>query len=164
MGPFENNRSLAILINGKDPGTHICWYTSEAFTTWIEIRTYVQINFTSYEFFMSGSVFPLIKNVNLAFRISDPKSVVWNQTKSYLKSDQKAFLKSTRNLCSVLYRLSWNIIWHKLCHNSMVKNESALDSIANFYALKYLTYGLSGISNRPNKSCNYTDRAVVDTH
>ena len=46
----------------------------------------------------------------------------------------------------------------------MVKNESALDSIANFYALKYLTYGLSGISNQPNKSCNYTDRAVVDTH
>ena len=46
----------------------------------------------------------------------------------------------------------------------MVENESALDSIANFYALKYLTYGLSGISNRPNKSCKYTDRAVVDTH
>ena len=113
---------------------------------------------------MSGSVFPMIKNVNLTFRISYPKTVVWNQTKSYLKSDQKAFSESTRNLYSVLYCIRWNLIWYKLCHNGMEKNESALDSIATFYALKYLTYGLCGISIWPNKNCNYTDRAVVNTH
>ena len=37
------------------------------------LKIYVQINFTSYEFNMSGLLFPLTKNVNLAFRISYPK-------------------------------------------------------------------------------------------
>ena len=107
MGPFENNRSLAILINGKDPGTHICWYTSEAFTTWIEIRIYVQINFISYEFFMSGSVFPLIENVNLAFPESLSVFPILNQLfgNSKLEPDKilfqigpKGFLKKHSEL------------------------------------------------------------------
>ena len=47
----QNSRAVG---RSPDSGLYRCRYTSEGFNLkWLGIRTYVEINFTSYEFYMS---------------------------------------------------------------------------------------------------------------
>ena len=47
-------QSSRVVGRSPDSGLYRCRYTSEGFNLkWLGIRTYVEINFTSYEFYMS---------------------------------------------------------------------------------------------------------------
>ena len=79
------------------------------------LKIYVQINFTSYEFNMSGLLFPLTKNVNLAFvfpiqNVYDSKyrtkSVHTRQNPSMTRPLELGYSRALLTVCHIPYTYS----------------------------------------------------------